>query len=361
MWAKYADLLVNYSLSLQAGEKVLFRSTTLAEPLVRELLKASLQVGAIPHVWFELEDEATLWAEFGNDVQRAYINPLYEQAVNEFEAYLYIKSEHNLRVPSIGKPLPAELAKPKAALAKKYMDRTGTRDLKRSLCQFPTRAAAQEAGMAYADYEQFVFNACKLYADDPKAEWLKLRAFQQSKVDYLNNCTRFRYKSPDIDISFSTEGRIWINSDGQTNMPSGEMYTSPVENSVQGTIYFTHPVVFKGELVEGITLVVKDGEVVQWSAKQGQHILDEVFKLPGARYFGEAAIGTNFEINRFTRNILFDEKIGGTIHMAIGQSYYQTGGKNESPIHWDMIADMTQGGEIYADEVLIYKDGKFLI
>ncbi|MEZ4909046.1 MAG: aminopeptidase [Saprospiraceae bacterium] len=153
---------------------------------------------------------------------------------------------------------------------------------------------------------------------------------------------------------------MWINSDGKTNMPSGEVYTSPVENSVEGKIFFSYPAIYGGMEVEGVTLWVKDGEIYKWDALKGKKYLDSVFELDGARRFGEAAIGTNEMINKITKNILFDEKMGGAIHMAIGQSYIQAGGKNESPIHWDMITDMQNGGEIYADNDLIYRDGKFL-
>ena len=184
-------------------------------------------------------------------------------------------------------------------------------------------------------YQDFVFNACNLFYDDPIAEWKKLSVKQQSIVDHLNKCTKVEYKGNDIDISFSTEGRIWINSDGKTNMPSGEVYTAPVEDSVNGIVRFSHPSIFMGTEVEDIRLEVKDGEVVKWDAKRGKALLDKIMDIPGARRFGEAAVGTNFNIDKFTKNILFDEKIGGTIHMGIGQSYIQTGGKNQSPIHWD--------------------------
>jgi aminopeptidase len=180
-------------------------------------------------------------------------------------------------------------------------------------------------------------------------------------VDHLNQCREVRYCHPDFDIRFSCAGRTWINSDGRANMPSGEVFTSPVEDSVNGSIRFSFPAIQLGRVVEGIRLEVKNGEIVHWQAEQGGDVLDEVFSMPGARYFGEAAIGTNRNIQQVTRNILFDEKIGGSVHMAIGQSYYQCGGKNKSDVHWDMITDMKQGGEIFADGKLIYRNGDFLI
>ncbi|HEY1406796.1 MAG TPA: aminopeptidase, partial [Spirochaetota bacterium] len=160
--------------------------------------------------------------------------------------------------------------------------------------------------------------------------------------------------------SFSVAGRTWRNSDGKRNMPSGEIFTSPVEDSVNGVIRFSFPGVYMGEEVEGVTLHVKDGFIEKWSADKGGKLLDEVFKIEGSRRFGEVAIGTNDSINRFTRNILFDEKIGGTIHMAVGASYPETGGKNESAVHWDLINDMRSGGKIFADGACIYENGVFI-
>ena len=179
-------------------------------------------------------------------------------------------------------------------------------------------------------------------------------------VDHFNGCTTFRYLNDRTDITFTTNGRTWINSDGQTNMPSGEVYTSPEEDSVNGYIYFDYPAINSGKVVQGVTLTVRDGYIERWTADRGQDVLDETFAIPGTRRFGEAAVGTNYTIDRFTKHILFDEKIGGTVHMAIGQSYQQCGGKNESSVHWDMIADMQNGGSILADGRQVYTDGRFI-
>ena len=215
--------------------------------------------------------------------------------------------------------------------------------------------------MSLEEYQDFVYNACHLSAEDPAATWRKVREMQQGITDYLNHSDQIRYINKRSDISFSVKGRTWINSDGKANMPSGEVFTGPIEDSVNGHIYFNYPIVYMGHEVEGVTLHVKEGKVVQWEAEKGQHFLDEIFKIDGARYFGEVAIGTNYNIRQITKNILFDEKIGGSVHMAIGQSYKQTGGKNQSPIHWDMITDMKDGGQIWADGKLIYQNGHFLI
>lgn len=359
--SKYAHLLVNYCLEIQKGDRLYIKSTTLAEPLIREVYREALKAGGMPVVDMEFREKGKIFMEEAEDEQLKFISPLYQQAMEEFEAYLYIRAPFNLR--GDGNTDPEKLKTVKAAsvpISKRYFERTATREMKRNLCQFPTIASAQNAGMSLEDYEKFVFGACNLFEADPVQKWLDVRTFQQDIVDVLNSREKIQYKGEGIDITFSTKGRTWINSDGQTNMPSGEVYTSPVENSVNGVINFSYPAVYMGQEVEDVTLWVKDGYIEKWEAKQGKAFLDQIFEIDGTRHFGEAAIGTNYNINRFTKNILFDEKIGGTVHMAVGQSYLQAGGKNQSSVHWDMIGNMMNGGEIFADDEKIYESGRFL-
>lgn len=359
---KYARLLTHYCLEVQPGDKVFIQTTLLAEPLLREVYAAAYEAGA-SLVEYDLafrERERLLYAH-ADDAALTTAPLFYQTAMETFDCFLAIRAPYNLRDQSGATPEQRQLRTQATATAQKlYFERTATRELRRNLCQYPTDAAAQEAGMCLSDYEAFVFGACKLFADDPAAAWRQVRADQQRITDLLNRCTTVRYVAEGTDIQFSTTGRTWINSDGRTNMPSGEVYTSPVEDSVQGHIHFSFPCLHNGRAVEGVTLWVKDGYIERWEAHSGRDYLDEVFALPGARRFGEAAIGTNYDIQRMTKNILFDEKIGGSVHMAIGQSYLQAGGKNESSIHWDMITDMTQGGMIFADNEKIYENGRFL-
>ncbi len=359
--SKYANLLVNYCVEIKSGDRLYIRSTTLAEPLVREVYRATLQAGGIPVVDLDFREQNKIFLEEGQGDQLRYISPLYKQAMEEFEAYLYIRAPFNLKGGGSADPEKVKITKAATApYSKRYFERTATRELKRNLCQYPTMAAAQNAGMSLEDYEHFIYSACNLFEEDPIQKWLEVRKFQQQIVDVLNDRETIRYKGDGIDITFSTKGRTWINSDGQTNMPSGEVYTSPVEDSANGVINFSYPAVYMGHEVEDVTLWVKNGYIDRWEAKQGKDFLDKIFEIEGTRRFGEAAIGTNYKIDRFTKNILFDEKIGGTVHMAIGQSYLQAGGKNTSSIHWDMIANMKNGGEIYADDEKIYDSGRFL-
>lgn len=358
---RYARLLTEYCLELTPGDKLFVSTTTLALPLVEEVYRAALRRGAHVEVDLAWRGRGRTFLEEASDEQLAYVSPLRRTAFEDFDAYLAIKAPFNLRAMA-GAPADKQAKRSEAtkALNEIYFRRTGTRELRRNLCQYPTSAAAQEAGMSLAEYRGFVFGACKLDAPDPTAAWLQVRERQQAVVDRLNAHTTFRYRNAESDITFSTEGRTWINSDGQTNMPSGEVYTSPVEDSVEGRIHFDYPAVRAGHEVEGVTLTVERGEIVGWEARRGKGYLDEVFARPGTRRFGEAAIGTNYDIDRLTRNMLFDEKIGGTVHMAIGQSYKQCGGKNESPVHWDLLAGMRDGGEVLADGEVIYRDGRFL-
>lgn len=362
IYRKYAELLVDYCLEIQPGEKLYVKSSTLAVPLVKEVYRVALNRGAVVEIDLDFSGKHKIYMEEAKAEQLTCLPVLQEKAMSGFDAYLNIRAPFNLKedqnIDADKRKIRSRATK---SLMESYFRRTADGSLKRSLCQFPTHANAQEAGMSLEEYEQFVFNACNLYADDPAAEWLKMRHKQQRIVDYLNKKQLIRYKSDVTDISFSVAGRTWINSDGRTNMPSGEVFSGPVEQSVNGHVHFDYPAIFMGKEVKGITLQVKDGKVDSWDAVQGKDVLDRVFAMDGARYFGEVAIGTNYNIQRATKNILFDEKIGGTIHMAVGQSYAQTGGKNKSSIHWDMISNMKNGGQIFADGELMYENGLFLI
>ena len=170
-----------------------------------------------------------------------------------------------------------------------------------------------------------------------------------------------RLVAPDTDLTYHTGGRTWLNADGKKNFPDGEIFTSPDETKTEGHIHFTYPAIFAGRAVEGVRLVFSEGKVVNATAARGEELLHAQLGMDeGARRLGEAAFGTNYNITRHTKNILFDEKIGGSIHLALGQSFPDIGGQNTSALHWDMVCDMHQG-EAYADGELIYKDGKFVV
>ena len=358
---KYADLLLHYCLQIKEGQRLFVSSTFLAEPLLLEIHREATKSGVAVEYDLGFRDKAFVyWLEAKGsllDMESAF----HAYAMEHYDAYLAIRAPYDLHEDL---PATSEQKKRRAAAGAKanqlYFKRTADGSMVRSLCQYPTKASADAAGMTLHEYATFVFNACRLDEDDPVQAWLEVRKVQQKYVDFLNTCDEIRYKNEKTDIRFSVKGRTWINSDGRANMPSGEVFTGPVEDSVNGVVHFDFPSVYGGHDVKGITLTVEKGRIKQWEAEEGRKILDEVFAIDGARYFGEVAIGTNYRIQRATRNILFDEKIGGSIHMAVGQSYLQSGGKNQSSVHWDMISDMKKGGEIIADGELIYKNGYFL-
>lgn len=358
---KYAELLVHYCLELKPGERLLIKSSILAEPLVRAIYKVVLDLGAVMETQFTFQEEKRLLFTRGSDFALSYVSPLTRTGFAEYEAFLAIRSPYNMAEDqNIDNERLKKLQESLAPISQTYSERTATRSLKRCLCQYPTNAAAQRANMSLEEYEHFVYSACKLYDDDPIQSWKNVGLKQQGVVDILNESNHIHYLGEHVDLQFSTVGRTWINSDGKTNMPSGEVYTSPVENSVNGHIHFSYPGFYRGHKVEDVTLWFKDGRIEKWEAKQGKDYLDKIFAMQGTRTLGEAAIGTNYDIQQLTNNILFDEKIGGTVHVAIGQSYKQAGGKNISPVHWDMITDMSEQGAIFANGAKIYENGHFL-
>ncbi len=241
------------------------------------------------------------------------------------------------------------------------MERAAAGELRWCGTLFPTRAHAQEAGMSLADYEDFVYRACLLDRDDPAAAWREVHREQQRIIDYLARRDVIRIVAPDTDLTYRVGGRTWINSSGARNFPSGEVFTAPHEDSASGTVRFSYPALRFGNEVEDVRLTFRDGRVVEATAARGQAFLEAMLELdPGARALGEVAFGLNYGITRFTRNILYDEKIGGTMHVALGQAYPDSGGTNRSALHWDLICDLHEG-RVYADGELCYADGRFTI
>ena len=360
--AAYSKLLLDYCLRVDRGSKVYIHTTTLALPLVQVLYQDILERMAIPVVNMAFDQQEELQSRYAHEEFIKYINPEYQKAIEEFDAYLFIRAPFETNgLVRITPSLQNIRRQVMAALNHIYAQRTGSYELRRTLCQYPTLSGANDAGMDLETFDQFVSNACFLNEKEPEQSWKNLGEAQQHLVDYLNKTKTLTYINSKSEISFSVDGRKWINSDGKNNMPSGEIYTSPVEDSVDGYVYFDYPFMYQHQLVQGIRLEVKNGLIQSGEAEQGNQLLQEILDIPGARTFGEAAIGLNSNISRPTKNILFDEKMAGTVHMAIGQSYLQCGGKNESAVHLNMIADMKKSGQILADGVLIYQQGKFLI
>ena len=362
MYEKYADLLLDYSINVQKGQQILIRSTTIAEPLLKALYKGIISRGAFCETLLSIEDQDRYFFSLADETQLKSISPFYEMAVDTFDAIISIMAPHNLKsTASIDPSKKRVQQEAMAPIRKRFMKRSAKKDLRWVLAVFPTQSAAQESGLSLDEYQDFVYKACKLDQDHPRQAWEALSNEQEKIVTRLNQANEIRFTGYKTDIRSSVKGRHWINSDGHYNMPSGEVFSAPVEDAVNGEIFFDVPTVYNGTDVSGIYLKVKDGLITDWSAELGQAVLDQVFQVDGARCFGEIAIATNYSIQTPTKNILFDEKMGGSIHMAVGASYPECGGKNESAIHWDMIKWMKEDSRIYADSILIYENGQFLI
>lgn len=360
---KLAHLLVNYCVQVRPGEQVLLRGNALTLPLLNETLRAVLRAGGHPFFeWREPSFTEIMLAE-GSDEQLAYTPPPQLKIVETFDCLISIGGADNTRSLSNVAAAKQKLQRSAAqSVFETVMRRAAEGELRWVGTLFPTQAHAQDAEMSLTEFEDFVYSACFVDKADPVAEWGKLSAVQQRLVDYLNGKEKVRVVGPNADLTLSVAGRTFLNSDGRRNMPSGEIFTGPVEESVNGWVRFTYPAIYSGREVEGIELRFEGGKVVEATAKKNEAFLHSVLETDaGARYLGEFAIGTNKGIQKFTRSILFDEKISGTIHMAVGASYPETGGRNQSAVHWDMICDMRDGGQIFIDDELFYESGDFVV
>ncbi len=360
---KLAKLLVQYSVEVKQNDKVNINGSTASEPLIREIYREVLRSGAHPNVHMQFEDQNYLFFSLAKDFQIEYTNPFSLYEVANIDAAIHLLPDINPHGLSSIDPE----KKRKSVLAQKpitdtFVKRWGAGELRWVGSIYPTTSLAQEAKMSLEEYSEFVFSCMNLNDNNPVNFWRKFSKKQQKICDYLNNVKEIRYTGLDTDLKFSCEGRTWINCDGKLNFPDGEVFTGPVEDSVEGTIRFTYPGIFQGEEIEDIFLRFEKGKVVEARAKKGENLLLKLLDTDdGSRYVGEIAIGTNGNINRFTKNMLFDEKMGGTVHLALGRGIPGSGSKNDSAIHWDMLKNMRDGGEIYADGKLIYKNGEFLI
>lgn len=359
---KYAKTLVQYSLYVKEGEWVIIRGSNLALPLIKEVYREVLAAGAYPTVSITPEGIDEILLTEGSEAQLQFINPLSETTMTRADKVLTILGSENTKSLSSIDPFRIALTKRAGAeLNQIYRKRIADGLVDWTLCLYPTQSGAQEAGMSLSEFETFVYKACLLDCDDPIAAWKDVHFEQQHMVDYLDRINEFRIISVDTDLSLSATGRTWANSDGHRNFPSGEVFTAPVKESLNGYVRFSYPGIYAGQAIEDIRLVFSEGKVVEARAKTGEGLLKALIDTDeGSCYAGEFAIGTNFGIDRFTKNMLFDEKTGGTIHIALGSSYPECGGDNESAIHWDMLCDMKTAGQIFADGELCYEKGKFL-
>lgn len=353
---KFAGVLVHYSTKLKKGETVLIRAEPAAEELVREVYRMAVAAGAHPRVKLNLPGTENMFFSEASNEQIDHLSPIDLFEAEHADALISIHAADNTRsMTSVPPEKQARRSKALKPLRDIILDKVrwcGT--------LYPTSAHAQDAEMGTEEFRDFVFRAVFADRDDPIAEWRRLSRMQEGLIKAIAGKKEIRIRAEGTDIKLRIDGRKWINSDGRHNMPSGEIFTTPLEDSVEGVVSFTYPIVTSGREIEGIRLVFKEGVVVEAGASKNEDYLKQMIALDdGSNRLGEIGIGTNYGIDRFIKTILYDEKIGGTIHLALGNAYPETGGKNVSSLHWDMICDLRKGGEILVDGEVFQKDGKF--
>jgi len=362
---KFAQILVDHSTQVGEGDRVAITTTTAAEPLVKAIYQLVLDRGGYPHVLFDFQNQEEIFFAHANESQLDFVPLFHKMAYEQFDVLIKVRADVNTRaLGSVDPERQARRQKTMSSLLQAQLTRGAEKSLRWMSTLFPTNAYAMEADMGFTEYQDFVYQA--MHADentpDPVAYWQGVKEEQQRIVDLIQGHDMVEIRGPNVDLSLSIKGRTFINACGEHNMPDGEIYTGPVEESAKGWVRYTYPAMYQGRIVEGVELRFESGRVVIATANKNQYYLLKMLETdPGARYIGEFAIGTNFEINRFTKSILFDEKIGGTFHMALGAGYPETGSRNKSHIHWDMICDLRKDSQVIVDGEVVFKDGQFVI
>ncbi len=360
--ARHAKVVCEYSLKLQPGQLLLIRGPALAEPLIVELVKAALALGAVPRVRVTAEGTHLAYLSEAGDDQLRTLLPNAEPEMAALDARIAIHATWNTR--ELSGVDPAKLAMEREAnrpILEMNKRRSAAGEVNWCVTAFPCEAFAPDADMSLSAYEDFVYGAAWLDLADPVAAWQAFAAKLAAVTDRLSEVRTLRVLGPDTDLQVGVAGRTWKPCAGDRNFPDGEVFTAPVETETNGDVRFSFPAIFGGREVDDVRLRFQDGRVIRSEAANGQDLLREMIALDdGASILGEFAIGTNYAVDRFTKQILFDEKIGGTCHMALGAGYPETGSTNRSGLHWDMVCDLREGGEIHADGEVIYRDGAFL-
>jgi aminopeptidase len=360
---KLANLIVNYSVGVKPGNRVLLRGGVTAEPLLKELYKQVLIAGAHPFLLPEFSWTEETLLRLGDESQITHIPKPKAICYEEYDCMIRVIAEDNTKVlNAVDGSKYVRYTQALGPLMNTYMSRSAAGEFKWALTLYPTNAYAQDADMSLEEYTDFVYQACMPDMNDPVRYWQGVSARQARIVDWLDGKKNVHLVGKDTDLRLSIEGRKFINCDCKVNIPDGEIFTGPVEDSIEGHVSFSYPTIYHSREVTGVQLEFKKGRVVKASAKKNEEFLLKTIDTDeGARGVGEFAIGTNDGIQRFTRQILFDEKIGGSFHMALGKGYPESGSKAQSSIHWDMICDLRDGGQIWVDDQLFYENGKFVI
>ena len=358
-----ARILVDYSVQVRPKQLVRIGGGPQGTPLILAVYQKVLERGAHPFLQVQPEEAEELLYAYASDVQLDYIPPFMRDMIEQIDASIGIWTDVNTK--QLTNADPAKQSRRAVAmrpLSDRLLERAARKELRWSGTIHPIQAFAQDAEMSLREFEDFVYEGCLVHESDPIKAWKKISKKQQRLVDWLNKARKIHVVGPDTDLKLEVTGRKWINCDGHENFPDGEIFTGPIEKSMNGHIRYTYPACLHGREVEDVRLQFKDGKVIKATAAKNEEFLLKMLKADkGACYVGEFAFGTNSGIQRFTKNTLFDEKIGGTIHLALGKGYPESGSRNKSAIHWDMVCDLRKGGEVRVDGTLFLKDGKILV
>jgi aminopeptidase len=359
---KLAKVMVNYALELKPGQQFWLRTTPLAEELNLAVYEEAVRAGAHTFVDQRMPGAEEIFFKYASDEQLDFVPPIRRITAETFEASLYIDAKHNSRdLSGIDGSRMARSRKAMSLLTTQLMQRSADGTHRWCITVYPTHAMAQDANMSLADYREFVYGAGMLNEEDPVSFWKAEGRKQEQLAGWLKGHEKAVIRGSNVDITLSIKDRRFEISDGRYNFPDGEIFTSPVEDSANGWIRFKYPALYQGQEVSDIELWFENGRVVKEKAEKNQEFLASMLNIDeGARVLGEWGIGTNYGIQRFTRNMLFDEKIGGTIHFAVGAGFPECGGKNKSGLHWDMLCDMADS-EITLDGDPFYRNGKTVI
>ena len=360
---RLANVLVNYSTKVKAGDWVHINANWQAVPLVKEVVAYILKAGGNPSVSLESSDLNEVFMALADEGQLQWMPPLDMHMIKNANVWIIIEAPENTRAMSNIDPSHQQLRNQAyEKWAEVYSKRSASNELRWVMANYPCQSLAQESEMSLADYENFIYQAAFADQVDSVQLWRNIHDKQDHLVSWLAGRKTISIHGPQADLTLSITGRKFINSDGAQNMPGGEIFTSPVEDSANGWVSFNYPAVYMGMEVEGVRLEFKQGRVVNASAEKNEPFLIKMIETDeGSNLLGELGIGTNYGIGRFTKNIPYDEKIGGTFHLALGNGFGEVGGKNISRLHWALVTDATEATEMFADGELFYKDGKFVV
>lgn len=358
-----AKVLIYYSIDVKPGQLVQIESKLEGAPLVVALYEAVLKAGGHPWLDLGIEETQELFYSYASEDQLGFYPEFLKQGDEEIHASISIWTDANTkRLNHVDPAKQSYRAKAMHPMNNRLFERMSTKELRWVGTAFPTNAAAQTAEMSLREYEEFVYGACLIADPDPIAAWRAVSFEQQRLIDWLSQRNEIHLQGEDTDLRLTYAGRTWENCDGHENFPDGEIFTGPIEDSIEGHIRFSYPACFRGRQVEDVRLWFERGKVVKATAGKNEAFLLEMLAIDeGAKFVGEFAFGTNDGIQSFTGDTLFDEKIGGTVHLALGKGFLETGSKNDSAIHWDMVCDLRQGGTVHVNGELFSENGKFQI